>query len=185
MIVPSRKLLWLAALGAIPLITLIGIGGSLAAIGGTGLLFLVMIAVIDAASSRSELNDLIVLLPGRLNLFKGRAAEIEVRFANPRASSREVRIGLNLPPSLKTQREDMRVQLAPAPQHALIRWPCTPRDRGHRRRQQPQRTQRLDRVAPRKAQSFQGARGRDRGSFRQSTRVESRSSHRVEPSAFS
>ena len=130
MIVPSRKLLWLAALGAIPLITLIGIGGSLAAIGGTGLLFLVMIAVIDAASSRSELNDLIVLLPGRLNLFKGRAAEIEVRFANPRASSREVRIGLNLPPSLKTQREDMRVQLAPAPQHALIRWPCTPRERG-------------------------------------------------------
>ena len=81
MIIPSRKLLWLAALGAIPLITLFGIGGSLAAIGGTGLLFLVMIAVIDAASSRSELNDLIVLLPGRLNLFKG--ARQRSRFVSP------------------------------------------------------------------------------------------------------
>ena len=130
MIVPSSKLLWLATLGGIPLITLIGMGGNVAAIAWAGLLMLVLAATADAATGRRELNDLHVLLPGRINLFKGRAAEIEVRCANAREVSREVRLGLNLPPSLSTDREDMWVQLPPAPQQAMVRWPCTPRERG-------------------------------------------------------
>src|SRR5687768_11418968 len=111
MIVPSSKLLWLATLGGIPLITLIGMGGNGAAIGWAGLLMLVLTATADAVSSRRELNDLHVLLPGKINLFKGRAAEIEVRFANPREANREVRLGLNLPPTINTDREDMRLEL--------------------------------------------------------------------------
>ena len=130
MIVPSSKLLWLATLGGIPFITLIGMSGNVAAIGWAGLLMLVLVATADAASSRRELDDLHVLLPGRINLFKGRAAEIEVRFAHSREVSREVRVGLNLPSTLNTDRADMRVELPAAPQQAMVRWPCTPRERG-------------------------------------------------------
>lgn len=130
MIVPSAKLLWLATVAGIPLITLIGMGGNIGLFGGAGLLLLVLVTTVDAASSRRELDDLLVLLPGRINLFKGRAAEIEVRFANPRESTRLVRVGLNLPPILSTDLEDMRVQLPAAPQQAVVRWPCTPGERG-------------------------------------------------------
>ncbi|HVK58850.1 MAG TPA: DUF58 domain-containing protein [Candidatus Kapabacteria bacterium] len=130
MIVPSPILLWLAAVGAIPLLTLIGMGGNGAVLGGAGLLLLVLVAVVDVVMSRRELDDLVVLLPGRINMFKGRAAEVEVRFANPRKVSQEVRIGLNFPPSLSSDREDMQVQLPAAPQQAVVRWQCTPGERG-------------------------------------------------------
>jgi uncharacterized protein (DUF58 family) len=130
MIVPSAKLLWLATVAGIPLITLIGMGGNVALFGGAGLLLVVLVAGVDAMSSRRELDDLTVLIPGKVNLFKGRAAEIEVRFANPHEFTRLVRVGLNLPPTLSTDREDMWVQLPAAPQQAVVRWPCTPRERG-------------------------------------------------------
>src|SRR5688500_13534413 len=130
MIVPSSKLLWVAALAGIPFLTLLGMGGNAALVGAAGFLLLTLVAVIDATSSSRELEDMQVVLPGRINLFKGRAGEIEVRFANPRESTREVRLGLNLPPSLSTDREDLRVQLPAAPQQAVVRWPCTPRERG-------------------------------------------------------
>ena len=130
MMVPSARLLWLATVAGIPLITLIGMGGNVALFGWAGLLLVVLATAVDAASSRRELDDLMVLLPGRINLFKGRDGEIEVRFANQREFTRQVRVGLNLPPILSTDREDMWVQLPAAPQQAIVRWLCTPRERG-------------------------------------------------------
>jgi hypothetical protein len=46
MIVPSAKLLWLATVAGIPLITLIGMGGNVALFGGAGLLLLVLVATL-------------------------------------------------------------------------------------------------------------------------------------------
>ena len=130
MIVPSARLIWLAALAGVPLITLLGMGGNNAILGGAGMFIVIAVAAADALLSRGETKDLRALLPGRINLFKGRSAELEVRFINERPVARLVRLGLNLPPSLKSEQEDINVQIPPHPQQAIIRWPCTPAERG-------------------------------------------------------
>ena len=130
MIVPSTRLIWLAALAGVPLITLLVLGGNNAIFGAVGIFAVIAIAATDALLSRAETNGLRALLPGRINLFKGRPAELEVRFINERPVARLVRLGLNLPPSLWTAQEDIDVQIPPHPQQAIIRWPCTPAERG-------------------------------------------------------
>jgi uncharacterized protein (DUF58 family) len=130
MIVPSTRLIWLGALAGVPLITLAGAGSAGAAFGAAGFVALIAVALVDALLSFEEARDLRALLPGRINLFKGRPAELEVRFINERPVTRLVRVGLNLPPNLKSEQEDLQVQLPPHPQQAVIKWPCTPAERG-------------------------------------------------------
>jgi uncharacterized protein (DUF58 family) len=130
MIVPRERLLWTAALVGVPLITFAGVFPQFA-LAFLAILFLFcVVAFIDAQQSRRLLSGLAVGLPQRISLFKGRAGEIEVQIENARENSRKLRLGLNLPPSLKGEHEDMWVQLPAGTPRASLKWPCTPIQRG-------------------------------------------------------
>src|SRR5689334_21874127 len=111
MIVPRDRLLWVAALGGIPLVTLLAMGAALSLVGALGLALLAIVAASDALVSRRELEGITVLLAGRISLFKARPAELEIRILNERQNARVLRFGLNLPPTLVTDREDVLIEL--------------------------------------------------------------------------
>jgi uncharacterized protein (DUF58 family) len=130
-IVPRHNLIWLAALCGVPLITIIGMGNQLSFVAAFALFLLIGVAVVDALKSKTILRTFQVQVKPRTNLFKGRPGEIDIEIINESAQSREISIGLNLPPGLISKEEVLEVELPADAKTARLKWPCTPTERGN------------------------------------------------------
>src|SRR5258708_2226043 len=99
-VVPATRLLWLAAIAGIPLLSLAGSAPQYAWAAIFALLACVAWTLLDAKQSRATAAVIKISIPERINLFMGRPGEIEIHIINPDQSARAVRIGLNMPPEI-------------------------------------------------------------------------------------
>ncbi len=130
MIVPRTPLLLGFALIALPLA-----GGS--ALPG-GLLFAVLMGfgafgvllAVDAHRGRRQLHSIRVTLPELVRLQRDRAGELMLRVQNQTKRGGALRIGLPLAADFQSPHETLLIELPPAVENSLVRWPLTATRRG-------------------------------------------------------
>ncbi len=129
--VPSTRLLWLAAAVAFP----VAVAGALVPgwelvgwmIGGA----CIALAILDAVLGRVSLNGISTRETEIAHLYKDRAAIIRTMLVNRASKPRRIRIALDLPPSFELKDEELRVDLPAGPDSYSIEWAVTPHRRGH------------------------------------------------------
>lgn len=129
-VVPAKRLLWLAGLVAVPLLTVLGMMPQLTAPIILLLLGLACWTLWDARQSRVIVNSLQLRLPARINLFMQRPDAIELHLSNSDQRARTIRIALNLPAEIESESEDIVAQLPAGVEHLTIDWPCRAKVRG-------------------------------------------------------
>jgi uncharacterized protein (DUF58 family) len=131
MIIPRNRLLFWFAVVVLPF-SLLGavepaaVGISLAAIGG-----LLVLALADAAASRTCLARISLQLPDVARMSKDREAKLEVRIRNERRRPRNLRLALALPREIESPQKDAWVALPRDSVWSRLAWPCLPRRRGN------------------------------------------------------
>lgn len=93
-LVPHPRLLWLVALTVVPAATLAGVTPQGAAAAGGVVLFIGLVALMDALAGRSRLQDISLTAPPVAHGAKGREVELRVALDGLRARTRA---GLSLP----------------------------------------------------------------------------------------
>ena len=131
MIIPRNRLLLWFAVVVLPFSLLGAVepaaaGISLAAIAG-----LLVLALADAAASRTSLAGISLQLPDVARMSKDREAKLEVRIRNERRRPKNLRLALALPREIESPQEDAWVALPPDSEWSLLAWPCLPRRRGN------------------------------------------------------
>ncbi len=131
MIIPRNRLLLWFAVVVLPFSLLGAVepaaaGISLAAIAG-----LLVLALADAAASRTSLAGISLQLPDVARMSKDREAKLEVRIRNERRRPKNLRLALALPREIESPQEDAWVALPPDCEWSLLTWPCLPRRRGN------------------------------------------------------
>ncbi len=133
MLIPQTRLLTLVALGVAPAAVLGGLRPELtfpAALCGGALL---LAAVVDGWLGAGRAGrGLRFEFPEVVRLTKGRTGTIPLVVGNerPGGPARVLRLGLDLPASVATPREELAVALAAGAGRTLLPWPCTPGRRG-------------------------------------------------------
>ena len=133
MIIPRNRLLLWVAVVVLPFSLLGAVepaaaGISLAAIGG-----LLVLALADAAGSRTSLAGISLQLPDVARMSKDREAKLEVRIRNERRRPKNLRLALALPREIESPQEDAWVALPRDSEWSRLAWPCLPRRRGNYR----------------------------------------------------
>jgi uncharacterized protein (DUF58 family) len=127
--VPSARLLWWVALVCAPAAAL---GGLLpgAAIPAVLLIAGVLaFAVVDALLSRQSLDQVDVVTPDLVRLYRDREGEIPLRIVRKDAMAQEIRVALPLPDPFETPLEIRQLRLD-AVNDSMFVWNCTGRRRG-------------------------------------------------------
>lgn len=130
MIVPrSRLLVWVTVL-VLPFAAIAGMASefTLLAVGLIILFFLIVFA--DAVVAQERLGGVKVELPEVTRLSKDREGLIELQIRNEQQKQRELRLGLELPLELHSDREDVIALLPASSDLSRINWKCTPLKRG-------------------------------------------------------
>ncbi len=127
-IVPSPRLIWLAALLGFPAVVVEAVipqarGAAVALIAA-----IFLAALMDAFPRGRVLADLRIELPELLRLVQGREAHIPVTIHNGKNRGRRIRIGFAMPQGVEAQPEEQSIE-APAA-ISRLEWPCRPRRRG-------------------------------------------------------
>jgi uncharacterized protein (DUF58 family) len=133
MIVPrSRLLFWVMAI-VLPFALLAAVEPAttplcLVFIGG-----LVMLAIVDAASSGRVLYGISVQLPDVARMSKDREGKLEVRIRNEHQRKRSLRLALDLPRELPATEEELNIILPENSEWSRLTWNCRPTKRGNYR----------------------------------------------------
>jgi uncharacterized protein (DUF58 family) len=128
MIVPSGRLMRLTALVLVPAAAMATALPSTAA-GWAAVIFLVMVlgdALLGARSSAGIGLD----LPETVRLTEEREGKIDLNLTYDLEKPKNIRLGLVLPPSIRSSSPDLRVQLPAGSGTARLQWPCRPHKRG-------------------------------------------------------
>ena len=131
MIIPRNRMLRWFAVIVLPFSLLGAVepgaaGISLAAISG-----LVVLALADAAGSRTSLAGISLQLPEVARMSKDREAQLEVRIRNERQRPKNLRLALALPREIESPQQDAWVALPGDSEWSRLTWPCLPRRRGN------------------------------------------------------
>lgn len=128
--IPSRKLLFLAAMILLP-------ASLLAAVmpehGGAALTVMVgfaAVAVVDAALGTGRLDGVSIEADKAVRLHKDRAGDIQLSIMQTKPTARRLRLGLALPPETTSEVEMMEVEVKAA-ERSRLKWRVTPRMRGN------------------------------------------------------
>jgi uncharacterized protein (DUF58 family) len=139
-IVPSPRLIWLAAVVGFPTVVVEAVIPQ--ARGAAVMLIAVILiaAVVDALLRRRALADLKIELPELLRLVQGREAHFPVTIHNGRNRGRRIRIGFAMPEGVEVQPEEQSIEVPAALSRAVSRavfhavfhvdWLCHPQRRG-------------------------------------------------------
>lgn len=130
MIRPAPALVWIVALGGVPLglaaavwpESLAALAGAVAALGAA--------AAYDAWQGRRQLAGLSVFTDSDGQLAQAREGELMVYLRKPAGLSGSGSAGLALPPSFDCAAEEVALRLAAGHTEYAIRWRLTPRERG-------------------------------------------------------
>ncbi|MBN1672118.1 MAG: DUF58 domain-containing protein [Kiritimatiellae bacterium] len=129
MIAPNNRLLiWTALL--LPFAALGAIAPEMIALWQVLLAGLAVLAAGDAVAAHRRTRTIRVALPEVVRLSKDRDGRLPVQIANEAGGSRQLRIGLPLPPEIRSENEELAVRLPADSRLSRIEWPCTPTARG-------------------------------------------------------
>jgi uncharacterized protein (DUF58 family) len=128
MMVPSRRMLWLAAVIALPLTTVAGLIPAALAPCAAVLGICVVAAILDAAAGRDRLRQLGVRLPASLQMTKGVPGKLPVTVENRTRRSRALRLAIVMPAGIEAGREVEEITAPPG--LSAIEWKCVGRNRG-------------------------------------------------------
>ena len=129
-IAPQERLVWMTLIAGVPFCVMLGLGGVYRMMGAAGIGVVLFVALADLLGSKGRIEGISLLLPGRVNLFKGREGVIELQIVNEHSEERVMRVGLNLPPGLFAEKEDLWVKAPAGAKAAMAGFPCTPLERG-------------------------------------------------------
>jgi len=133
MIVPHSRLLFWVALLVVPSAALAGLAPS-----SLWILILLLTAfgsvvTFDALVARRALAGIAVQIPEVVRLSKDRPGKIELHVRNERQRACRLRLGLHLPSSIYSPRDEMLTQLLAGYEVSRLAWECTARQRGQYR----------------------------------------------------
>lgn len=126
-IAPETRLLWLVALGAIPLCTVAGVAPTLLLPCVALLLLLGAVAAVDAVRARRPLEQLRITAPSTLRWFHERPAELPLQVTNASGSMRRVRLALDMPREIACEPAFFAAIVGAT---AAFTAKCLPRERG-------------------------------------------------------
>lgn len=128
--VPGSRLLWWVGLVVVPCSAVAGAVPDLmpVALGLVGAL--AGLVLLDAALGYGSLGDVGLHLPEVVRLTKDREGTIEVAVRNPRRRARRIRLGLALPPEIRSTEDSLCVLLPAGTEWCRFDWACTALKRG-------------------------------------------------------
>jgi uncharacterized protein (DUF58 family) len=127
-IVPSRRLLWLAAAVALPATTIAGLYPALDATCYTILAAIAILAAVDAFRGRKRIAQLHLRTPEFLRFTKNVPASLPLTIENRSQAQLRMRLGAIMPPGVES--EKTVEEAATPPGLSQLNWPCTGRARG-------------------------------------------------------
>jgi uncharacterized protein (DUF58 family) len=130
MMSPTNRLLWLTALGVVPLSLVMAFSPNLAGVVMIIYAILLLVVMVDAIRAGDRLQKLVVQTPPLIRLSKDRPGTVDVRLRHEGSGTRTIRIALALPASISTPKEEVEVTLAGGDTWTRLPWPCTPACRG-------------------------------------------------------
>ncbi len=131
MIVPSfRLLLWFAII-ALPFSVLGAVYPNALGVSVALISALLVVILLDAALSFTQLDAIVVELPDLIRVSKDRPATLTVNIIKPVAVALRLRLGVALPRALVSPNEDVTVSLASEVETSQIAWTFTPNRRGN------------------------------------------------------
>lgn len=128
--VPSARLIWLAALAGFPAAVLGALWAQSRPAAVAALAAVALVACVDMALRRRALAGIRVQLPQLVRFFKDREGSFAVRVENPGRRGRRVRIGMVAPDGLQTASEEQTVALPAGADTAEFVWSWMPARRG-------------------------------------------------------
>ncbi|HLK67834.1 MAG TPA: DUF58 domain-containing protein [Bryobacteraceae bacterium] len=128
MIVPSQRLLLLAAIVALPATTIAGLYPALAPASYLVLAILAILAAIDAFLGTGRIHQIELRTPPFLRYTKNVPAVLPVTIENRSPHDLPMRLGAVMPPGVES--EKIVEDATSAPGLSLLNWPCTGRVRG-------------------------------------------------------
>ncbi len=131
MILPTNRLLFWVGIVIVPFAA-VGAMVPAAMLVGGGLIGLLLLAcVADATRGYGRLEGITVHLPDLVRLTKDREATIEVRIQRPNHKTKELRLGVPLPRSIRSRTEDQVVAFVSDNPMSRLFWYCTAQQRGN------------------------------------------------------
>ena len=129
--VPSKRLLWLVALGILPAWLLPSFAGlSLETVCLAGLSF-ALVALLDAMLSLKHLSGITVAAPSLIRISKNKAFDLHLQLEGVPEGPRHLRVGIAFPKSLEVASPELTVFPAPESKgSAAAQWSVLPRVRG-------------------------------------------------------
>lgn len=128
-VVPSAALLAVAAVIAVPALTLAFAGVAVPAMSGI-LAALVTLAVYDALAGMRALRTIGIFGPQLVRLWKDRDGAIDLTLHGDGRSGRTIRVAPALDDEIGAASEELNVVLPQGVEHSRIEWRCHPRKRG-------------------------------------------------------
>jgi uncharacterized protein (DUF58 family) len=129
MIVPGSRLLWCFALVMLPC-SLAVASESLRVAALIPMAGLMAVALWDAMNGRTALRGISAHLPELVRLAKDRPGALELRIRNTGQRARSLRVGLPLPPQLRSDEEEMIVILPEGSEFSQLSWRLVGATRG-------------------------------------------------------
>lgn len=130
MIVPQNRLLVWTAAALVPLATLATALPEHLPISAGGIALFALVVAIDALLASSRLEGLTVAAGQVTRLSRRKSGEISLAVTNRGAKRRLLRMGLPLPPELRSECEEMPVVLPEGCELSRLAWPVTALERG-------------------------------------------------------
>lgn len=130
MIVPSARLLFWFALVAIPFTAIGAVYPAAFGVSVALLAALLIVVVVDGASSLARLDSLNLSVPNLIRASKDRAVAVPLQITNPAKTPLIVRFGIPYPRELRTEQEEILSRLSSEAETSQIEWKVTPLRRG-------------------------------------------------------
>jgi uncharacterized protein (DUF58 family) len=127
-VVPSERLLWLAALVVLPIATIAGLVAGSALVCALAIAAIALAAALDAARGYERLATIAVTAPPFLRLTKDVPASLPLRLENASAKPLALRLGIAMPEGAAS--EELTRSLIAASGASVTDWPVTGTARG-------------------------------------------------------
>jgi uncharacterized protein (DUF58 family) len=128
MTVPSRRLIWLAALVALPALTLAGLAPAWAVLADSVVALCAMIATLDAVLGLRRVARVQLSTPPLTRLTKDVETALPFTLANRSAGALRIRVAAVMPDGIASPRTVEQITAQPG--QLQISWPCTGISRG-------------------------------------------------------
>ncbi len=128
MLIPSRRLLWIAAVVLLPLLAVAGFSPLLAGPCGAIALLCVAVAAVDAWLGERRVRQLFAATPDSLRMTMDVPGVLPVTLRNDSAGPRKVRVALDAVEGVESSKPVFELVLAPG--SSLLSWSCTGHARG-------------------------------------------------------